>query len=284
MCIGRRARSFQSSVLVSVKNAKKPPFFGGLPSRVLLLNGLLECYKRYLSYLAKVFIEPFHVKLHIRRKKDRPAGGKSGIVLIRDSSTGTESKKNTFLLRGLRMDLMKHFANAAKIFPRFGTIFPNEKGVFLRMGRYKRSLEPGLYFCFPIIDEIQKLDVTPQVINLPNQSVTTKDSKALAISGTVEYSISNPRKALLEVQNFDASLQNLSMGVIANYVKGRSYQDCIKLNGLEQEIVKEIKNKACEWGLEVTTFWVTDLAEHKVYRLMTQDTPTAVIPEDSDYD
>jgi len=183
------------------------------------------------------------------------------------------------------MDFMKHLIKATKIFPRFAALFPNEGGVFLRMGKYKKTLGPGLYFCFPIIDEIQKLDVTPQVINLPNQSVTTKDSKTLAISGAVEYSICDPRKALLEVQNFDASLQNLSMGIIGDYIKQRSYQDCIKLNGLEGKVIGGIRDRASDWGLKVTRFWITDLAQHRVYRLMTQDTPTMVLPKEStDYD
>ena len=179
------------------------------------------------------------------------------------------------------MDFMKHLEKTAKILPRFETVFPYERGVFLRKGKYKRSLEPGLYFCFPVIDEIQKLDVTPQVINLPNQSVTTKDGKTLAISGAVEYSIYDPQKALLDVQNFDASLQNLSMGVIGNYVKQRAYQDCIKQNGFEQEVIERIRDRASEWGLKVSRFWITDLARHHVYRLMTQDTPAVVLPKET---
>ena len=185
----------------------------------------------------------------------------------------------------MHTDFMRDIAKAAKLFPRFVAVFPNERGVFLRLGKYKRSLEPGMYFCLPVIDEIQKLDVTPQVINLPNQSITTKDGRILAISGTVEYSICESRKALLEVQNFDASLQNLSMGVVANYVKSQLYEDCIELNGFEENVIAEIRDKAHEWGLGVTRFWVTDLAQHKVYRLMTQDTPSAIVPEEpGDYD
>ena len=58
------------------------------------------------------------------------------------------------------MDLVKNLVKATRIFPRFVTVFPNEAGVSLRMGKCKKTTEPGLYFCFPIIDEVQKLDVT----------------------------------------------------------------------------------------------------------------------------
>jgi regulator of protease activity HflC (stomatin/prohibitin superfamily) len=174
---------------------------------------------------------------------------------------------------------MKFTMRVMRIFPRFAVIFPNEGGVFLRMGRYKKTIGPGLYFCFPIIDTVQKLDITPQVINLPNQSVTTKDNKTVAVSGAVEYSIYDPKKAVLEVQNFDASLQNLSMGVIGNYIKQRTYQDCIRPRELEQEVIEGIKTMAGEWGLKVTRFWITDLAQHRVFRLMSHDSPKMILPE-----
>ncbi|MHC4152424.1 MAG: SPFH domain-containing protein [Planctomycetota bacterium] len=183
------------------------------------------------------------------------------------------------------MDFSQFLMKAGKIFPRFAVVFPNEGGVFLRMGKYKKTLGPGLYFCFPIIDEVLKLDITTQVINLPNQSMTTRDAKAIAISGAIEYSIYDPRKALLDVQNFDASLQNLSMGIIGVFIKERTYQDCIKVNGLEGKVIEGIKDRAEEWGLKVKRFWITDMARHRVYRLMTHDSPQVVLPEEkSDFD
>lgn len=179
------------------------------------------------------------------------------------------------------MDFVENLTKFSKIFPRFKTVFPNEGGVFLRMGKCRKTLGPGLYFCLPVVDEIQKLDVTTQVINLPNQSVTTKDDRTLAVSGAVEYSIDDPQKALLQVQNFDASLQNLSMGIIGDFIKQRTYAQCIKLDGLEATVIEGIRERASEWGLRVTRFWVTDMAQHRVYRLMTQDTPGAILPEET---
>ncbi len=41
------------------------------------------------------------------------------------------------------MDIMKQIIKAGKFFPRFVLVFPNERGVFLRMGRYKKRLKPG---------------------------------------------------------------------------------------------------------------------------------------------
>ncbi len=160
----------------------------------------------------------------------------------------------------------------------YSKIFPNEGGVFLRFGKYRRTLEPGLYWKIPLIDDIKKLDITPQVINLPNQSITTKDKVTLAVSGAIEYSIRDAKRALLEVQDFDKSLQNLSMGIIANYAHEKTYEECLNIKELEDVVIRGIRERANSWGLNIRKFWVTDLAEHKVYRLMTHETPYFVYP------
>ncbi len=52
------------------------------------------------------------------------------------------------------------------------------------------------------------------------------------------------------------------------------------MDGLEREVMDGIKDIAKDWGLKVTKFWITDLAEHRVFRLMIQDTPATVLPEE----
>lgn len=167
-----------------------------------------------------------------------------------------------------------------RLFPRISIVPPNERGVFLRGGRYRKSVGPGWYFCWPYIDEVQRLDVTPQVINLPNQSIMTKQGRPLAVSGAIEYSIQDVKKALLEVQNFDTSLQNLAMGIISTYISDIE-GDAIDKAKLELEVVRKVRIRAKDWGLRITKFWITDLVEHKCFRIMTHDSPLASVGLDT---
>lgn len=152
--------------------------------------------------------------------------------------------------------------------PPWAVIQPDEGGVFLRGGKYKRTLFTGFYLKWPIYDIVIKTPVKEQVINLPNQSITTKDDVLLAISGVIKYEIFDPKKAILNVQDYDESLQNLAMGTIASYVRRTSgdYDD------IEKEVLEELKMEADNWGIDILDFLITDFAEHKVFRIMTQDT------------
>ncbi len=149
-------------------------------------------------------------------------------------------------------------------------VFPNEGCVHLRGGKHKRTVKAGFYFKIPIYDNYLKVNVKEQVINLPNQSVTASDGKVLALSGTIKYEISDVRKAILEVLNFDASLQNLAMSLVAEFTRVNDY------NAIISCVYEELAEQAEDWGIEVLAFWLTDYAEHKVYRLMGNDAPVLI--------
>ena len=165
--------------------------------------------------------------------------------------------------------------------PRIWLIGPDEGGVRETCGKWYRAIAPGWYIYWPVLQKCISITVTPQVINLPNQSMMTKDRHIIAISGAIEYSIPNAEKAILCVRDFDTSLRNLAMGTIARYLNRKSYEECGELGGLEREVLGALRRKVDEWGLSIIKFWITDFVEHKVYRIMTHDTPISlVIPEE----
>lgn len=156
--------------------------------------------------------------------------------------------------------------------PPWAFVFPDENGILLRGGKYKKTLTAGFYLKWPLYDRVQKIYIKEQIVNLPNQSVTTIDGTVLAISGTIRYEVSDGKKALLNVLNYDQSLQNLGLGTIAAYVSRVSQNSCT-YSEIEREVLDELQSESEDWGLEILDFKLTDLAVHKVYRIMTQDMP-----------
>ncbi len=151
----------------------------------------------------------------------------------------------------------------------FSIINEDEGGVFLRGGRFKKRLPPGFYWKLPLYDNIEKVTVTEQTIDLPNQSIETADGVAMAVSGTLRYTVCNVKKAILKVRNYDESLQNIGMKTIAGFV-ARNNRNDLSFSNLEKEVQEELKMDAKDWGLDVIEFNITDLAKHKIYRLMTE--------------
>ena len=153
---------------------------------------------------------------------------------------------------------------------------PWEQGVRVRLGKHITELAPGIHLVIPLVDVIHTLNVVPQVVNLPNQSVRSRDKKSVAVSGGIEYGIRNIKAAYCNVQDFDRSLQTLAMGIIADYVTAHDFAECT-LEEIKAEVLKGIKDACRGWGLDVRRVFITDLCEHKAIRLMTGDTPMTMV-------
>lgn len=146
----------------------------------------------------------------------------------------------------------------------------NELAIFLRCGKWKRNIGPGLYFRIPFIEEIESVVSKTQIVNLTNQSLTSEDGMSVAISGAIEYSISNPRKCLLDVQDFDESLVNLCLISIAKIVRNKCFR--CDIDELETDVYDILDRRAESWGIDVTEFRITDYVDHSVLRIL--DMPT----------
>ena len=77
-----------------------------------------------------------------------------------------------------------------------------ERGVRFTLGKYTGIMTPGLNFLVPIIQTYRRVDTRQTTIDLDPQSVMTKDQVNLTIDGVVFYTVKEPEKVILNVENF----------------------------------------------------------------------------------
>ncbi len=81
-----------------------------------------------------------------------------------------------------------------------------------RFGAYTRLLQPGLNFVMPYIDRVgRKLNVQEQVVDIPEQSVITRDNASVSVDGIIYYRVMEPEKAAYQVANLQLALTTLAM-------------------------------------------------------------------------
>jgi regulator of protease activity HflC (stomatin/prohibitin superfamily) len=81
-----------------------------------------------------------------------------------------------------------------------------------RFGAYTRLLHPGLNFVMPYVDRVgRKLNVQEQVVEIPEQSVITRDNATVAVDGIIYYRVMEPEKAAYQVANLSLALTMLAM-------------------------------------------------------------------------
>ena len=81
-----------------------------------------------------------------------------------------------------------------------------------RFGAYTRLLQPGLNFVLPYVDRVgRKLNVQEQVVEIPEQSVITRDNASVSVDGIIYYRVMEPEMAAYQVTNLTLALTTLAM-------------------------------------------------------------------------
>ena len=152
--------------------------------------------------------------------------------------------------------------------PRIFLMGPDRRGVKLTLGSRWKSLSPGWYVYWPLIQRITWVVVTPQVVNLPGQSAYTKDGTSIVISGALQYRIDDAAKSILEVQDFDDSLRALSLGIISIYANSKTLKECMDIDKMCGEILTGIRKSSAGWGIKIMRVLITDLAPVQSFRII----------------
>ncbi len=108
-----------------------------------------------------------------------------------------------------------------------------ERGVVLRFGKYIGTVQPGLQWNPPIIDEVTQLNVTKIRAVSFREIMLTKDENIVEVKLSVQYLINDPEKFVLRVQNPERSLQHASQSAL-RHVVGDTRMDLVLTEGRDQ--------------------------------------------------
>jgi regulator of protease activity HflC (stomatin/prohibitin superfamily) len=135
-------------------------------------------------------------------------------------------------------------------------------------GRYVKTLHTGWHWMIPLLHDIEKVYIRARVLDIGNLSLPTLDGKVMAVSGNVEYEITDTRKALLQVYDRKNSLEGAARGIISQVIMSCDFSDGIGHEQLVCKITGRLAQKARKWGIRVKQFWFTELVPHRVLRLL----------------
>src|SRR5262245_958832 len=102
-----------------------------------------------------------------------------------------------------------------------------EKGLVLRLGRYRATVDSGLMFLAPVIENLIKVDMRERVINVEPQKVITKDNVSVIDDAVIYYRISDPVKATFEVQNFAYAATTLAQTNLRNLIGDKTLDETL---------------------------------------------------------
>jgi regulator of protease activity HflC (stomatin/prohibitin superfamily) len=126
-------------------------------------------------------------------------------------------------------------------------------GIVERLGRYQRTLDPGLAMIVPVIDRVKPLiDLREQVVSFPPQPVITEDNLVVQIDTVIYFTVTEPKSATYEVANPLQAIEQLTVTTLRNVIGGLTLEETLtsrdQINSQLRVVLDEATGK---WGIRV---------------------------------
>jgi regulator of protease activity HflC (stomatin/prohibitin superfamily) len=126
-------------------------------------------------------------------------------------------------------------------------------GVIERLGRYNRTLSPGLAIVVPFVDRLRPLiDLREQVVSFQPQPVITEDNLVVSIDSVIYFQVTDAKAATYEIANYIQAIEQLTVTTLRNVIGGMALEKTLTsrddINNQLRGVLDEATGK---WGIRV---------------------------------
>jgi len=128
-----------------------------------------------------------------------------------------------------------------------------DTAVVERLGRYSRTLGPGLHILVPFIDHIrQKVDMREQVLSFPPQPVITSDNLVVSIDSVIYYTVMDPKAATYEINNPLMGIEQLTVTTLRNVIGSMDLEATLtSRDSINSQLRMVLDEATGKWGIRV---------------------------------
>jgi len=126
-------------------------------------------------------------------------------------------------------------------------------GVVERLGRYHRTLEPGLAIVIPFVDRVKpRIDLREQVVSFRPQAVITKDNVTVNIDTVLYFTITDAKSATYEVANPLQAIEQLTVTTLRNLIGGLTLEETLTSRDQINTQLRVVLDEATgRWGIRI---------------------------------
>ncbi len=136
-----------------------------------------------------------------------------------------------------------------------------ERAVIFRFGKLLGEKGPGIFVIIPFVDRLVKVDLRVRELDVPKQTIVSRDNVSFDVDAVVYYKVTDSCKAIVEVEDYEAATALLAQTTLRD-VLGQNELDTIlsERDELNKKIQEILDIATDPWGMKVVIVTIRDVA------------------------
>ena len=137
-----------------------------------------------------------------------------------------------------------------------------EEWVVERLGKYAKTLKPGLNIIIPYLERVrQKISTRDIILDIPQQEVITRDNAVILTNAVAFVRVTNPRDALYGIENFKMAIQQLIMTTLRSILGEMTLDEALSnRESIKTRLKDQIVDDVSDWGVTVKSVEIQDIS------------------------
>ncbi|GIT99136.1 SPFH domain-containing protein [Sulfurovum sp. TSL1] len=136
-----------------------------------------------------------------------------------------------------------------------------EEWVVERLGKFTRTLTPGLNIIIPYLESVrERVSTRDLILDIPEQEVITKDNAVIHTNAVTFARVTNPRDAIYGIEDFRVAIQQLVMTTLRSILGEMSLDDALSnREHIKAKLKDSIIDDVADWGVTVKSVEIQDI-------------------------
>ena len=139
-------------------------------------------------------------------------------------------------------------------------ILEYERLIIFRLGKYKRTIGPGVVYVLPIFEKSQKVDLRIVTADIPRQEVITRDNIPVLANTVVYFKVEKPSDAIIKIENYAYAVRQYTQAALRDVVGNMELDSVLtERDKIATDIRELVDQETNEWGIDIKSIKIQEI-------------------------
>jgi regulator of protease activity HflC (stomatin/prohibitin superfamily) len=139
-------------------------------------------------------------------------------------------------------------------------ILEYERLIIFRLGKYKRTIGPGVVYVLPILEKSRKVDLRIVTADIPRQEVITRDNIPVLANTVVYFKVEKPSDAIIKIENYAFAVTQYTQAALRDVVGNMELDSVLtERDKIAADIREIVDQETNEWGIDIKSIKIQEI-------------------------